>query len=180
MEFLKSVFTSEAFIGFAGGLIIGLICYAIALVNHWKTRRELKRFQKMLNDKLEIEAEHMSGLKGDLETLKTENENLRMKVSGGAHRDGAQALERELEIFARAEKSMVMSAPGFAQAWESAKESAVGEIEEEERGKSLPRRIFRKFFSGSGQGDGEKLLTVKESEVEEAEVEKEKAGASGE
>lgn len=180
MEFLKSIFTHPAFIGFVGGLIVGAIFYVIALLNHWKTRRELKRFQKLLNDKLEIEADHMSGLKGDLESLKQENENLRMKVSGGSARDSAQALERELEIFARAEKSMTMKAPGFAQAWVSAKEGAVEEIEEEERGKSLPRRIFRKFFSGPGHGDGEKLLTMKESDVQDAEVEKEKAGTADE
>ena len=40
--------------------------------------------------------------------------------------------------------------PGFAQAWEKAKEGALGEIEGEEAGKSLPRRIFKKFFSRGG------------------------------
>ena len=175
MEFLKSIFTSEAFYGFVGGLIVGAIFIGMALMNHWKTRRELKRFQKMLNDKLQLEADHMSGLKGEIDTLKNENENLRMKVSGGSHRDSAQSLERELEIFARAEKTMVKNAPGFAPAWENAKEGAVTEIQEEERGKSLPRRIFRKFFASSG----DKMLTMQEAEVSEAEVEKEKAGTTG-
>ncbi|MEM6278498.1 MAG: hypothetical protein AAF733_03395, partial [Verrucomicrobiota bacterium] len=63
--------------------------------------------------------------------------------------------ERELEIFARAEKGMVVSAPGFAQAWEKAKEAALGEIEAEESGKSLPRRIFKKFFSKGATVDAE-------------------------
>ena len=177
MDFLNSIFTSEAFYGFVGGLIVGAIFIGMALMNHWKTRRELKRFQKMLNDKLQLEADHMSGLKGEIETLKNENENLRMKVNSGNNRDSAHTLERELEIFARAEKTMVKNAPGFAPAWQTAKEGAATEIEEEERGKSLPRRIFRKFFAGSGNEDGEKLLAMKESDIEEAEISKEKAAA---
>ncbi|MCB1236121.1 MAG: hypothetical protein KDM91_13705 [Verrucomicrobiae bacterium] len=162
MDFLKSVFTSPAFFGFVGGLVVGLGFFASAVWNHWKTKRELKRYQRHLSDKLEIEAEHVSGLRGKLDELRTENENLRLKVSSGPIQDSAQQLERELEIYARAEKAMVLRAPGFAQAWESAKEAAHEEIREEERGKSLPRRIFRKFFSSTAEPA--KQLTVKESE----------------
>jgi hypothetical protein len=45
---------------------------------------------------------------------------------------------------------MVLNAPGFAQAWEKAKEGALIEIEAEESGKSLPRRLFKRFFTKGG------------------------------
>ncbi|MBU6180388.1 MAG: hypothetical protein KGR69_12045, partial [Verrucomicrobia bacterium] len=79
-----------------------------------------------------------------------ENENLRIKINSGRVQNDTTALERELEIYARAEKAMVLNAPGFAQAWEKAKEAALTEIESEESGKSLPRRLFKRFFSRGG------------------------------
>lgn len=115
-----------------------------------KTKRELRRLKGHLSDKLEIEAEKMSEMKNKIDELRVESENLRMKVNTGRVQSDEQALERELEIYARAEKGMVVNAPGFAQAWEKAKESALTELEAEEAGKSLPRRIFKKFFSKGG------------------------------
>lgn len=162
MEFLKSVFTHPAFFGFVGGIIVGLIFYIMGLVSHWRTRLEFKRYQKHLADKLHLDAEQLGGLKKDLESQRKENENLRMKINAGTTKDSAQALKRELEIFARAEKSMLISAPGFAPAWEMAKETALRELETEEQGKSRPRSLFRKFVGGGI--DSEKLLTVKDAE----------------
>ncbi|NRB74623.1 MAG: hypothetical protein HRU46_09725, partial [Verrucomicrobiales bacterium] len=88
------------------------------------------------------------------DSLREENENLRLKINSGRAQDSLQALERELEIYVRAEKSMVVNAPGFAQAWEKAKDGALGEVEAEEAGKSFPRRMFKKFFKG-GATDAE-------------------------
>jgi hypothetical protein len=41
---------------------------------------------------------------------------------------------------------MLVSVPGFAAAWESAKRDAQAEIENEEEGRSLPKRGFAKLF----------------------------------
>lgn len=165
MEFLKSVFTHPAFYGFVGGLIVGAVFLVMGQMSHFRTKRELKKFQKHLSDKLEMEGEHLARLKADLEKMRGENENLRMKVGAGAIQNTGQGLERELELYARAEKTMILGAPGFAQAWEAAKDSAHRELQEEERGKSLPRRIFRKFFSAGNVGDASpKMLTTKETE----------------
>ncbi len=181
MESLKSFFTHPAFFAFVGGLLVGAVFLVMSWTSHLKTRKELRRFQKHLAEKLEIEGEHMAATKKDLAKLREENENLRLKIGSGQLHDNAQALERELELFARAERTMVVKAPGFAQAWEGAKDAAHAELLEEERGKSLPRRIFRKFFSGSGSGggggaEGTKLLAVKDAE--ESSGAHEKAGAA--
>lgn len=146
METVKTVVTHWFFWGF----LLGFFLCALSLFAHMKTKRELRRLKGHLSDKLEIEAEKMSEMKDKIDELKVENENLRIKVNTGRVQSDEQALERELEIYARAEKGMVVNAPGFAQAWEKAKESALTELEAEEAGKSLPRRIFKKFFSKGG------------------------------
>lgn len=146
METLKNVLTNPFFWGF----VLGFTFCVLSLISHWKTKGELKRLKGHLSDKLEIEAEKLAEMKGRLDSLKQENENLRMKVNSGRVQSDLASLERELEIFARAEKAMVLNAPGFAPAWEKAKEGALAEIENEEAGKSLPRRIFKKFFSRGG------------------------------
>ncbi|MCG8601783.1 MAG: hypothetical protein MI807_16705 [Verrucomicrobiales bacterium] len=147
MDTVKTVISAPFFWGF----LVGFFLCVLSLVAHMKTKRELKRLKGHLSDKLEIEAEKLSEMKEKIEALKNENENLRMKVNTGRVQSDVQALERELEIYARAEKGMVVNAPGFAQAWEKAKEAALTEVEAEEAGKSLPRRIFKKFFSKSGE-----------------------------
>lgn len=146
METVKTVISAPFFWGF----LVGFFLCVLSLVAHMKTKRELKRLKGHLSDKLEIEAEKMSEMKDKIDELKNENENLRMKVNTGRVQSDQQALERELEIYARAEKGMVVNAPGFAQAWEKAKEAALTELEAEEAGKSLPRRIFKKFFTKGG------------------------------
>ncbi len=146
METLKTVLTHWFFWGF----VLGFTFCVLSYFSHWKTKKELKRLKGHLSDKLEIEAEKLAEMKGKLDGLKQENEHLRIKVNASRVQTDVGALERELEIYARAEKAMVLNAPGFAQAWEKAKEGALTEIEAEESGKSLPRRLFKKFFSRGG------------------------------
>ncbi len=146
METVKTILTHWFFWGF----ILGLFLCVLSLIAHSKTKREYKRLKGHLSDKLEIEAEKMTEMKESIDQLKKENENLRLKIGSANVKDDSHAMERELEIYARAEKTMVVNAPGFAQAWEKAKEGALDELEEEEAGKSLPRRIFKRFFNRSG------------------------------
>ncbi|HRQ88395.1 MAG TPA: hypothetical protein PLA50_06340 [Bacteroidia bacterium] len=143
---LKTVLTSWFFWGF----VLGFTFCVLSAIAHWKTKGELKRLKGHLSDKLEIEAEKLADMKGKLDALKQENENLRMKVNSGRAQNDSAIMERELELYARAEKAMVLNAPGFAPAWEKAKEGALAEIESEESGKSLPRRLFKRFFSRGG------------------------------
>jgi len=130
---------------FALGLELGLVFTALTLFRLWREKGELKRFKRHLSDKLEIEAETLNRLKSEAETLRKENENLRLQV-GSMNQSQEARLVRDLEIFARAEKRMVLSAPGFAPSWESAKTEAQAELADEEAGRSLPRRVFTKLF----------------------------------
>ncbi|MEM9280382.1 MAG: hypothetical protein AAGA96_01020 [Verrucomicrobiota bacterium] len=160
METLKTLVINPFF---WGSLLIAVL-YLLSLSAHFKTSREFKRLKAHLSDKLEIEAENMSEMKKKIDGLREENENLRLKINTGRSSDNLQVLDRELEIFVRAEKAMVLNAPGFAQAWEKAKEGALDEIEAEEAGKSFPRRVFRKLFTKGGSAEEAELIDALPSE----------------
>lgn len=133
---------------FVWGLALGLLFFVLSYFSGWKVRREFTRYKKMLSDKLELEAENQAKVNAGKKELEKEAENLRMKVTQLQERPELK-LARELEILARAEKSLMINAPGFAPAWETAKARAAEELAAEESGKSLPQRIFQRFF---GQG----------------------------
>ncbi len=165
MDTLKPIFSSLFFWGFA----LGMVFLVLSLWAHFKTKLELKRLRRNLSDKVEIEAQHLGELKKEKDQLKEENENLRIKIKGSGE-NSTQSLERELEIFARAEKSMYVTAPGFSAAWENAKTAALEEVEEEESGKSIPRKLFRKFFSASNKGSSQQLLSTSDSNPSDKEA----------
>jgi len=131
---------------FALGLYLGLIFTALALVRSFRIGGELRRYQRHLSDKLEIEGDAIKRARADQDVLRKENENLRVKVAS-LNEQPDRRVQRDLEVFARAEKRMLINAPGFAPAWENAKTAASAELEEEEAGKSLPKRLFGKVFS---------------------------------
>lgn len=136
--------------GFFWGLVLGLVFCILSLVSLFRTQGELKRIRRILADKMEMDADHLAALKKEVTALKAENENMRIKIGAGSGGGNTvQSLERQLEIYARTEKAMMVSAPGFAGAWETAKAAAMGELDDEDRGKSLPKRIFQKLFAPS-------------------------------
>ena len=106
---------------------------------------EIKRYKRHLSDRLEIEAESVQKKGADLDRLRKENENLRVKIAS-LNDAPDRRLDRDLEIYARAEKRMVVGVPGFAGPWENAKHEALVEIQAEEAGQSLPKRVFARLF----------------------------------
>jgi hypothetical protein len=148
---------------FTWGLALGLLFTVLALYNYVRLKGELGRFRRHLSDKLEIEAETMKKVKGDQEALRRENESLRIKVNA-LNELPDRKLQRDLEVYARAEKKMLIQVPGFAPAWETAKGEAHTEIMEEESGRSAPRRIFSRLFGGGGSGAGNAALPARSDE----------------
>lgn len=130
------------------GLVIGLFLWFLSFRAHWRTNGEFKRYKKMLSDKMELEQNQIIELTGERDRLLKDNENLRVKVMQLNERSDNK-LTREMEIYARAEKNMMINAPGFAPAWELAKHNAQNQLTEEERGNSLPQRLFRKLVGGA-------------------------------
>ncbi len=133
---------------FAFGFYLGCVFLLLSLYQYFRLKGELARFRRHLSDKLEIEAETMKKIKNEQETLRRENESLRIKVNA-LNETPDRKLQRDLEIYARAEKRMLLNVPGFAPAWETAKSEAHNELTDEESGRSAPKRIFQRLFGGS-------------------------------
>jgi len=142
MEFLNHHF----YWGLGIGAFLGLIGVTFAVLRLFDTKGEVKRLKRHLSDKLELEAEATNRLRHDLQDLKQQNENLRIKVAN-LNQFPDKRLQRELEIYARAERFMVSSSPGFPAVWEEAKRSAVAGLEQEENGNSLPKRVFNALLN---------------------------------
>ncbi len=152
------LFTGEFALGFYLGLVFVILC----LYHLFRLRGEIARFRRHLSDKLEIEADTMKKIKTDQESLRRENESLRIKVNA-LNELPDRKLQRDLEIYARAEKKMLVQVPGFAPAWETAKAEAHTELMEEETGRSAPRRIFSRLFGGGNSGNNAALPQRAES-----------------
>lgn len=154
MEFLKNPLYCIA-LGFG----LGCVLLFLSWWNHFKTKREFRRYKMMLSDKLELETRQMQSLTKERDGVQKENENLRVQVAKLNDRSDNK-IARDLEVYARAEKQMKINAPGFAGAWEMAKESAHHQLTEEENGASLPQRLFRKLVGG---GNNPQALTAEAS-----------------
>ncbi len=106
---------ANPFYTFCMGLALGAVFLVLAVFSHWKTKGEFRRYKTHLSDKLELEARQMSETNKEKARLASENESLRMQVSR-LNEKPDNKLNRELEIMARAEKHMIINAPGFAPA----------------------------------------------------------------
>ena len=130
------------------GCVLLTVLLVLSLYHLLRIKGEYSRYRRMLSDKMEIDAAAVSKQKGELEALRKENENMRVKVQALTAQP-EQKLAREVEIFARAEKKMTVAAPGFASPWEQAKQAAWQELSEEESGKAAHRTLFQRFFGGA-------------------------------
>lgn len=156
---MKDALLSPAAFGFYAGFAL----FVIAYYHLTRLKFEHARYKRMLGDKMEIEAATMSRLKQELEATKKENENMRIKIQTQGE-TGDMKHSRDLEVYARAEKKMMVAAPGFAGPWEQAKQAAYEEIGDEDAGKSPPRRFFQRFFGGGIQAAAEQAKALPQSE----------------
>jgi hypothetical protein len=130
------------------GFGLGFLLFIGQFRAHWKTKSEFRRYKKMLGDKMELEHRQLSELNKEREKFTKENESLRLQVNRLNDRSDNK-IQRDMEIYARAEKQMMINAPGFAPAWEIAKSQAQAQLETEEKGNSFPQRMIRALV-GSG------------------------------
>lgn len=138
---------------FVWGLLLGLLIAAFT----WKSAytasrhsmREIKRLenemrdlQGHLNTQLKINASGNESLKSELESLRQQNETLRVNIAGLQQKPG-RAEQRLLQIYESAVRLMREQAPGFAPAWEKAVRQAEAEVEAADSGlKKLVRRVL--------------------------------------
>ncbi|SFV75318.1 hypothetical protein MNB_SM-3-338 [hydrothermal vent metagenome] len=125
--------------GVAGGWILSYIKSRFEI---FSCKKELKEFQNHLNRQMKITNEGSKNLEKELNTLKKENENLRISVTTLGQKPGRAEL-RLLNIYDSALRKMMLKAPGFASAWEVALQEAEESYKDNETGyKSIINKVF--------------------------------------
>lgn len=149
MEILNDVFKNH----FTWGLMLGLLMVVFTWKSGFSARRNLKRelkrsesefqtLQKHLNTQLKITASGNDALQDELDSLRKQNETLRVNSATQHHKPG-RAEQRLLQIQEIAIRKMREQAPGFAPAWEQALRQAEIDVDAADSGLvKLVRRVI--------------------------------------
>ena len=135
------------------GLLLGLLIAAFLCKAGFSARRnaarelkrlnlEMKDLQGHLNTQLKINATGNEAIRVELESLRNQNEMLRVNYAALQQKPG-RAEQRQLQIYEVAIRTMREQAPGFAPAWENALRQGENELDAAESGfKKLVRRVI--------------------------------------
>ncbi len=133
---------------FIWGLLLGLLIAGFILKNAIGTKMQLKReikrieaemrdLQMHLNTQLKITATGSESLTKEIETLKSQNENLRVNLATLQNKPD-KLEQRQYRLHEMAITTMREQAPGFAGVWEKAMRQAEQDMDSAENG-------FQKF-----------------------------------
>lgn len=140
---------------FTWGLVVGLILVILTwisgLAKSREARREVKRLREHLHTQMDITSRGNTAMRAELDTLKQQNENLRVAVKEWQTKPGRNEM-RMLAVYDRAIRILNQNAPGFSPVWERAVKESEEELVSSESGMSgMLRRAFRPFAAlGNG------------------------------
>lgn len=149
MEFLLNLLQQP----FVWGLLLGLLIAGFvwkaglnsrhhALEEGRRLQSEMRDLQSHLNTQLKINATGNEKLLAELESLRVQNETLRVNLAALQQKPGRAEL-RQLQVFDAAIRTLREQAPGFAPAWEKAVRQAETELEAADSGlMKLVRRVI--------------------------------------
>ena len=138
---------------FTWGLLLGLLIAGFLWKSGFTGRRnlsrelkrvegELRNLQGHLNTQLKITASGNEALQADLDSLRKQNEMLRVNQALLQQKPG-RAEQRLLQVHEIAIRTMREQAPGFAPAWENAVRQGEAELSAADSGlKKLVRRVI--------------------------------------
>jgi len=130
-----------------GGIAIGwVLSYLKSLLTIRKHKKELAEYKAHLERQMKITDSGSKNMMDEIESLKKDNENLRISVKTLGQKPGRAEL-RQFNIYDNALRKMMLQAPGFSAAWESSLQEAEREYEENEAG--FKNIIGKVFGSGS-------------------------------
>jgi len=142
---------------FVWGLLLGLLIVAFVLKGSIAAKMQLKReirriegekqdLQSHLNTQMKITATGNDALTTEVETLRTQNENLRVNLAALQNKPDKNEL-RQFRMQEMAISTMREQAPGFAGAWEKAMRQAEADMGSAESGFS---KLVRKVVPSLG------------------------------
>ena len=118
--------------GLGLGLLLVLVTWVSSFTKNGEMRREVRRLREHLHTQMDITSKGNASLRAELDSLKTQNENLRVAVKDWQQKPGRAEI-RMLSVYDRAVRIMNQKAPGFAPAWESALRESENEVESSEK-----------------------------------------------
>lgn len=109
------------------GLGIGVALALVVLIGmatkaHKKTveyKEELAKLKKVIVNRMDVESDGLNNLKKELEIVKKQNENLRISIATYSQKPGKKETTR-LHIYQQAADRLMINAPGFGAAWQTA------------------------------------------------------------
>ena len=151
---------------FVWGLALGLFVAGFILKNaigaKMGLKREIKRIeaekkemQSHLNTQMKITASGSEALSREIESLKAQNENLRVNLAALQNKPD-KSEQRQFRLQEMAVSSMREQAPGFAGAWEKAMRQAEADMASAESGFS---KLMRKVVPGLSYSGGKSADT---------------------
>jgi hypothetical protein len=154
---------------FTWGLLLGLLIAGFLWKSGFSARRqvardlkrveeEIKNLQGHLNTQLKINASGHEALQAELESLRKQNETLRVNNSALMQKPG-RAEQRILQVYELAIRSMREQAPGFAPVWEKALRQGEAEVDSAESGFS---KLVRRVIPGLGNASQPSLNLTEE------------------
>lgn len=121
---LQQLATEPLVIGIALGLIPAAFAWKNGIVLRLQAKKlrqqhekELSELRKHLHNQLTINASGQDAMVKEMESLRSQNETLRIHLATAQQKPGRAEL-RQLEIFESALRTMREQAPGFAPVWE--------------------------------------------------------------
>ncbi len=160
-EYVQKVVTSPFTWGLAVGLVLCFLTWLSGLAKSREARREVLRLREHLHTQMDITQRGNASMKNELDTLKAQNENLRVAVKEWQQKPGRPEM-RQLSVYDRAIRILNQNAPGFSPVWEKAVKESEDELVASDNGVgSMLRRAFRPFAAlGNGPTQPNKPAAV--------------------
>lgn len=121
----------------------------------------MKNLQNHLNTQLKINASGNQSLQDELESLRKQNETLRVNHATLQQKPG-RAEQRQLQIQEIAIRTMREQAPGFAPVWEKAMRQGEAEVDSAESGLM---KLVRKVIPGLANSPASQPNTITVEEL---------------
>ena len=115
-------------IGFIPMLVVLIIQYSKHAAKAKAHKLEIARLKTMLTDRMDLESDGLTKLKGEIAELKTQNENLRISLRTYSQKPGRKEVSR-LHVYQQAADRLTINSPGFGAAWQAALKESEDEFE---------------------------------------------------
>lgn len=163
MTVLQYVLHSHFCWGFALGLILVIYVWIRGIQKRGDLKRRVKDLETTIKTKMELEREQSHGTLDKIreleEKIRKQDQllvNQKSTIEIMKERPGKQEL-RELSRYQKAYQILTLQIPGFATAWQAAKQKILDEEKEENSGLSVFTRPIVNLFSGSISSSGDEV-----------------------